>query len=402
LGRIAEVEARNLIESKIMPRKCQNWLKSFHDWSLPRSEAPATFHTWAGLFTLASILKRKVRVPKSLLGGWEVSPTLYVIFIAPPGKARKSTTANYAEELLTEVPGIKLASTAMTKEVLLHKLSNDNKDASLSILSSEFAMFIQKSGFDMYDVLTDLFDAKKTISVETFKRGLEMADRPCVNLLAATTPDWVAANMPESVIGGGFASRVIFIFEEKKRRSQLFYDNIDHKVLDVKRDDLVEDLIWIDQNVAGDFSIAEDAKEFMEEWYSVNDETPVSNYRLEGYFQRKTAHIFKTAMLLHISHSDNLVLDTDDFQGAITLLEQVERKLPMTFKNIGKNEYVSDLEKMYMYVVKERIVSHQVLFSEFLSVAQPAKLTELIEALIITGKIKMSIDQGVTYYTPII
>lgn len=384
-----------------MPRKCENWLKTFHEWSLPRSEAPATFHTWAGLFTLASILKRKVRVPKSLLGGWEVSPTLYVIFIAPPGKARKSTTAQYAEELLVDVPGIKMASTAMTKEILLHKLSNDNKDASLSILSSEFAMFIQKSGFDMYDVLTDLFDAKKTISVETFKRGLEMADRPCVNLLAATTPDWVAANMPESVIGGGFASRVIFVFEEKKRRSQLYYDGIDHKFLDKKKDDLVDDLIHIDQTVAGDFKLEETAKEFMEEWYAANDEQITANYRLEGYYQRKTAHIHKVAMLLHIAQSDNLILTIDDFQGAITLLEQVEKKLPQTFKNIGKNEYVSDIEKMYMYVVREKKVSHKALFSEFISVAQPSKLAELIEALIITGKIKTVIDEGTTFYTAI-
>lgn len=359
------------------------------DWSLPRSEAPKTFHTWAGLFTLSSVLRRRVKVPKSYLGGWEVSPTLYTIFVAPPGKARKSTTAGYADELLECVPNITRASTSMTKEVFLNKLAKAHECA-ISVLSSEFAMFIQKSGPDMYDVLTDLFDGKKDISVDTLSRGLEFASKPCVNLLAATTPDWISANMPETVIGGGFSSRVIFVFEPKARRYQLFYENLNTQHLDNLKEKLVADLIHISENVAGDFKLTPEGKEFMEEWYANNAENnPNTNYRLEGYYQRKPAHIFKVAMLLKISKSDDLILGQNEFKEALSYLETIEKKLPETFKNIGKNEYVTDLDKIVVFIKKKGSVTRQELLKEFQSVAEPEKLAELIGGLIEMGDLKL-------------
>lgn len=374
------------------------------DWSLPRSEAPETFHTWAGLFTLASVVKRRVKVPKRYLGGWEVSPTIYTIFVAPPGKARKSTTAGYADELLGLVPNISRASTSMTKEVFLKKLS-DAHENSISVLSSEFAMFIQKSGPDMYDVLTDLFDGKKDISVETLSRGFEFADKPCVNLLAATTPDWISANMPETVIGGGFSSRVIFIFEPRARRYQLFYENLNTEHLDKLKQNLVDDLLYISENIAGDFEITMEGKEFMEEWYGQNAENnPNTNYRLEGYYQRKPAHIFKVAMLLkiakgHVLTSNDLKLGHTDFNDALKLLEAVEKKLPETFKNIGKNEFVTDLERIQNFIAKKGSVTRKELLSEFKSVAEPEKLVSLIGGLIATEDIKLVNKDGTIYYS---
>ena len=79
-----------------------SWLKAFDEWTLPRSEAPATMIRWAGLFTLASAVKRRIWFPREILGSYDIFPNLYVVFVAKPGVARKSTTAGYAEELLVE------------------------------------------------------------------------------------------------------------------------------------------------------------------------------------------------------------------------------------------------------------------------------------------------------------
>ena len=122
-------------------RKCDNWLLSFRDWSLPRSEAPESFHFWAGLFTIASVLKRRVYVSEELLGGWDCYPFMYIIFVAPPGVARKSTTARYAENLLSSVPLVNLAPTAITVEKLIKELERV-KDSAISVFSSEFSSFI--------------------------------------------------------------------------------------------------------------------------------------------------------------------------------------------------------------------------------------------------------------------
>lgn len=370
-------------------RKCKDWLLSFIDWSLPRSEAPRSFHLWTGLFTLASCLKRRVYIPKDLLGGWECFPHLYIIFVAPPGKARKSTTAAYSEELLREIPLVMRAPTSMTKEQLLKKLA-ESDDASMSIFSSEFAMFIQKSGIDMYDVLTDLFDGKKDISVETISRPLDFAEYPCVNLLAATTPGWISDNMPESVIGGGFASRVIFVFEERIRRAQLYYREIDHNYLNQLKKDLLEDLLHITVNVQGKFDLSEEAKTFMEVWYKNHAEKEnVSNYRLQGYYERKPAHIHKLAMLLHVAIADDLMLTINDFKTAIDVLEQLEVKLPRTFQNIGKNPYTADIDRIVEYVAEKGKVRRSILLAAFYHVAMPEQLLELVGFLLAIGRIKI-------------
>lgn len=374
---------------------------TFREWSLPRSEAPESYHLWTGLFTLASVLKRRVKVPKKVLGGWEVSPTLYVIFIAPPGKARKSTTASYSEDLLSEIPIVEKAATALTKEQLLKKLSEIN-DASLSIFSSEFAIFIQKSGYDMYDVLTHLFDGNRNVSVETIGRGLDFAEKPCVNLLACTTPDWIASNMPENVIGGGFASRVIFVFEEKVRRHKLYYKDtdVDWNLVNKQHEDLVADLMHLATAIEGEFTIAPDAEAFMDNetpgslgWYQRHSTRDTSaNYRLQGYYERKPAHVHKIAMLLHLAYSDDLVLTLKDLQGALAILDDLELKLPRTFENIGKNPFSIDIMRMLDFIRLRREVPKREVMANFYQSADPRRLNELVQGLIDMGEIKMYVD----------
>lgn len=387
-------------------RSCPNWLLAFREWSLPRSEAPESYHLWAGLYTLSSVLKRRVKISKEYLGNWEASPMLYVIFVAPPGKARKSTTASYSEELLREIPVVERTATAITKEQLLRKLS-ETRDASLSIFSSEFAMFIQKSGLDMYDTLTDLFDGKRDISSDQIGRALDFANKPCVNLLACTTPTWVSENMPEYVIGGGFASRVIFVFEEKSRRHKLFYNkdtNVDWTRINKLHDDLVSDLqhIATEEAIEGDFIIEEEAEKFLDNenpknlgWYQQHmkmTEDQTSNSRLGGYFERKPAHVLKVAQLLHLARSDELRLELADILGALAIFDELEIRLPRTFEQIGKNPYAADIIRMLEFIRRRRECTKRELMANFYQAADPRKLNELINGLIEMGEVVLYVD----------
>lgn len=389
-------------------RKCKNWLETFKQWCLPRSEAPESFILWTAFFTLAAGVRRQVRVPKDWFGSWEASPNLYVIFVAPPGKARKSTTTDYAEDILDGVPRIIKAPTIVTQASLLNRLV-ESSDSSVYILSREFGSFIKKSGMEMFEFLTDIFDGRKTIESSTISRGIEFAERPCVNLLAATTPRWISENMPESVIGGGFASRVIFVFEERVRRRQLYYKGLEHSYLDKLQQDLIDDLKHIVEVCHGDFDIEDDAKAFMEEWYDKNAENPHENYRLHGYFERKPAHIHKIAMLIHLAYSDELIITLDDFKEAIRLLELLEVKLPKAFQSIGKNEYAPDMDIIYEHILehsnpdglrdeKENWIERSELMKEFYSNAQPNLLTELIAGLVAMDKIEAAMFNSRTYF----
>jgi hypothetical protein len=378
-------------EPKKYERRCQNWLTSFGEWTMPRSEAPENFIMWTGLFTLASVLKRHVMIPKGLLGSWSVVPNLYILFIAPAGKARKSTTANYGEDLLDNVPNITKAPEIVTKEDLLNKLVKSN-DSSMCILSPEFGEFIVKSGTGMFGFLTNMFDGKKNISASTLSRGAEFAERPCINLLGATTPEWVAENMPESVIGGGFASRVIFVFEERVRRRKLWYDDLDWLKLNELQRDLIADLIHIGENISGEYTLTPEAKQFMGEWYDLTaDDGDAASYKLSGYYERRPAHVMKVAILLHVAHSDTMILEKNDFVSALQLVQMLEKRLPKVFQNVGNNPHTVDVHRMLEYITEKQRVKKADVRRHFMNAATPAMLNELIEGLAAAGYIEMDL-----------
>lgn len=362
-------------------RKCKDWLKTYIEWAKPRCESPETFIVWSGLFALSSALRRHVKVPRDLMGGWQIDPNLYVLFVAPPGRARKTTTINFVDDIIENVQRITFAPTIVTQAALLKHLA-DSDDSSLCIMSHEFSSLIMKSKIEMFEMLTDLYDGKKRIEASTISRTVDFAERPCANLLAATTPRWIVENMPESVIGGGFASRVIFVFEDRVRRRQLYYEGLNYDYFDAIKAQLVEDLQHIADNIHGDFTLDEDAKAIMEGWYRKNAEVPDADYRLMGYLERRPAHIHKVAMLLHISRSDDLVLERRDFEEATKLLEVVERKLPSVFREIGKNPHAPDMTQILEYMEARVRVPKKELLRQFSSAANPSMLQELIVGLI--------------------
>lgn len=379
-------------------RQCENWLSTFLEWTLPRSEAPLSYIKWTGLFTLSAVLRRKVKIPKSILGSWECTPHLYVMFIAPAGEARKTTTQSYAIDLLDELPDVKKGPSIVTQASLLDKLV-ESEDASVYLISEEFSDLIMKSKGEMFEFLTSMFDGKKSIEASTISRGVQFAEKPCINLLAATVPIWVTENMSEAVIGGGFASRVIFIYEETVRRKQLIYKGtIGLDALPKLRKKLVEDLIHIDLNIKGDFDLTPDAAQFIEEWYQVRK--PEVNKKLKGYHERKPAHLFKLAMLFHISRSDDLIISVEDLETALSELSKIEVKLPKVFEAVGKNPFSFELKHIAQYVREEGKVERAVLLEHFAASAPPSMLIDLISSLCTIKVIKAVEDNGKLWFIP--
>lgn len=342
-------------------------------------------------------LRRHVRVSKKYLGSWEVYPSLYIMFIGPPGVIKKSTTVGYAEELLDGLPNLAKAPAGLSVPVLIQRLAASD-DSSIYILSSEFSTLIQKAGPAMYEILTDLFDGRKNIDEGTISRGHVFVERPVVNMLAATTPSWIGENMSEGVLGGGFASRVIFIHEHEPRQYMLYYKNVDQDKIIQQRDELIHDLQHIADNIHGDFEITAEALEYMENWYRANAKTPAgADRKLTGYYQRRPAHIHKIAILQHLAYSDELVLTLDDFKSAIREVSKIESKIADTFRAVGKNTYIADMDGITAFVREKGKVEQSVLLKQFESAAEPAKLQELVSGLIAIGDLKV-VPEGLQMY----
>src|SRR5262245_61436492 len=239
-------------------RKCGNWIETFQKWVMPRSEASEKLVLWTAVWTLSASMRRRIVIPKKYgLGSWDCYPHQYVMFVAPPGM-RKTTTVRYAIDLLEKIPDLPAPPTFITQAALVGEIIK-SPDCSMYLTMEEFGDLIIKGGKEMYEFLTSMYDGKKNIRQNTMSRELEFAEKPCINMLAGTTPQWIAKNIPEDLIGGGFASRVLWVYENTLRQKVFWYDEAVIKKAMENEEALGADLIHI-SNLEGELQVSDECK----------------------------------------------------------------------------------------------------------------------------------------------
>lgn len=381
-----------------MPRKCENWIQSFMEWSMPRSESPENYLFWTGLFSLAAVIRKHVKIPRKYLGGWECFPNIYLILVGPPGVARKSTTQDFGDSIIRKISNLPASPTIVTQASLMTELV-ESIDGSIYISVGELASLIQKSKTEMYEFLTDGYDTRKPITGRTIYRGKEEVANPCINLFACTQPVWIQENMPSSVITGGFARRAIFVFEDAPRQYQMYYNKVIENAgglekFDKLEEDLINDLEYI-STIEGEFEIPDDAHQFMEDWYQTNArKTKHVDPRIQGYWGNRHVHAHKIAMLLHLAWSDELVLHIEDFKMAIACLENIEKRLLSVFSHIGKNTYSLDLDAIREFIKNRGSATKADIHKSFQATAAPKMIDELIGGLIKQESVIAILEDG--------
>ena len=161
------------------------------------------------------------------------------------------------------------------------------------------------------------------------------------------------------------------------------------------------DLTHISNNIVGEFDISDDGVDFFRDWYkNQSSNKSAVNYKLDGYFERKPAHILKLAMILKIARSDELILAPEDFKAAIDIVNQNEKTLPKVFQDIGKNPYSADIHIILRYIKEEGRVTRKQIHEHFMHVATPKLLEEFIDGLYAAGMIKIVTSEGVNYLVP--
>jgi hypothetical protein len=335
------------------------------------------------------------------MGSYEIYPSLYVVFVGPPGVVRKSTTAGYTEELIEKVnfnvissdPNyVHLGPTAGSSSKLLEKMAALPEGA-ITIIASEFGNLVSTTPEGMYDLFTRFFDNPEEFVYSTRQYGDEYITRPTLNLLGCTTPGWVSENTGY-MIEGGFASRVIFVFEQKARRRKMYYDDIElsTKQITQLQDDLVHDLRAI-SNLTGPFTHeTTELRDEMEEWYQRHAESEII-VNAEGFHSRKHVHVHKVAMLLSLAQSSDLVMRKVHFDTALALVDDIERKLSRGLSIVGRNPYSADLYRIIDFISQEGPIEKRFIFSKFWQDLLPEELSKILEVLKITEQIEEVADE---------
>lgn len=341
-------------------RNYPDWLAAFMEYS-SYGEAPRHMYFWSAVSAIAGALRRKVWIDQAYFK-WH--PNFYIVLVAPPGIVSKSTTAGIAMNLLRQVPGIKFGPDIVTWPALLNAFEECTEGfeldgaihpmSAMTLESSEFGNLVDPQDKKMIDLLVALWDGKPgTFEKRTKSSGNDSIQNPWINFIACTTPSWIAGNFPEYMIGGGFTSRCIFVYAEKKAKYVAYPGmEVDKEKLAEQERKLVEDLSHISL-LAGEYKLTKGAIDWGVAWYEQHFKVKniqLDDERFGGYIARKQTHIHKLAMVIAAASSDTLQLTEAHLQVAETMITDLEGDMQFVFSKIGKSDSALYAERLIHYV----------------------------------------------------
>jgi Protein of unknown function (DUF3987) len=345
-----------------MARHFDDWLTAFVDYA-KFGEAPRRMYFWSGVSALAGALRRKVWIDQIYFRWY---PNFYICLVAPPGIVSKSTTAGIGMNLLRQVPDIRFGPDVVTWQALVKTFADSAENfeylgyqhvmSPITLESSEFGNLLNPQDKEMVDLLVSLWDGKQGgFEKKTKGSGNDIIENPWINLIACTTPSWIAGNFPEYMIGGGFTSRCVFVYADQKSK-YVAYPSLDVPTdLAETQRKLVEDLTHISKNLTGEYKLSADAIEWGKLWYEdhyTKLHEHLDDERFGGYIARKQTHIHKLAMVLAASASDRMVITAENLALADAMVTDLEPDMVHVFSKIGKGETSLHTDRFIWYVRK--------------------------------------------------
>lgn len=378
-----------------MARYFPNWLQAYTQFT-EQLEAPTNVHFFSGVSAVASALNRKVWFD---MGHFQWRPNFYIIVVGKAGLVNKSTSIGVAMDLLREVPGIHIGPSSITWQALIQHMGQVTEQVDiggefhtqscLSFVASELGTLIDFHNREMIDVLVDLWDGKTgSWDKMTKLSGKESIVNPWISLIAGTTPTWLAANVPESAIGGGFTSRCVFIYGREKRHLMAYpTDCIPPEHAEFKRR-LISDLEHITLNVKGEYKLSTDAKIYGQTWY-VNLWTKPPEHlqgpRFEGYLARKQTHLHKLAMVFAAAQRDELIITLDDFLQAQGMLDSLEDDMILALDKVGRSESSLQMDMIIDYVRRNGKVTQQDIVRALAKTADAQSVNAILSTVVQAG-----------------
>ena len=365
-------------------RECKNgFINAYIQYSKPQ-ESPTIFHTWTAISTIASILQRKCWMER---GYYTLYPNLYIILVSASGVGNKTTAIRIGtEDILSKaLPQIKIMRGAITVPALIDIMTqivttNPTGCAELTIFCEEFKVFSKGLYTDsgLIENLTKLYDCG-TFEYITRGQGSIVVDKPCVNLIAGSTPEWLTTGAASDFIGGGFSSRIVPVSIVKREKTIAWPEKT--KIEKDLEQQLIHDAIEVSK-LSGPFFVSTEAKVYFKSWYDVREKYRLSDNRMDGYYSKKHDLVLKLAMILSASMNDDMLITDAHIQTALSLLEKIESTIPYAFQGVAWGEQAKFQDRVLTKIKELDIVPHSDLLQQFHFCMSGNDLKTIIQTLL--------------------
>lgn len=364
------------------------------------TEVPSTFALWSGISTISATLGRDCFVSQ---GHFVVHPNMYIVLVAGSAKCRKSTSINIASRFIESVnPKIKTLSQKMTPEALIGTLSGTlgGEEGSTLITThaegiaivDELATMIDTNAFKsgMIPILTKLYDCED-FQYETRGRGREDVSNPCMSILGGSTLHWIKEAIPQVAIGGGFTSRVVFVYRDQVEKLIPWPTKSDTN--DKLKSDIIHDLN-LAVKLRGPFAFDAKAKEVYSEEYVrfIKESEFYENKNLAGYAGRRHILILKLSMIVSAGEKDDRMVDDTNVKVAINILKDAETTMPDVLAQISSEPIGDVCEEVLQMIRTRKIIMRKALLKAMRFKLVARDLDVILDSLTEMGIIQSEID----------
>lgn len=187
------------------------FIGDFFKYLKTRTDAPEDFHVHAAVAALSYAMGSNVWCEES----WSrpLRPNMWIAIIARSGMG-KSAPLDFSQDIVAKAQLIEgLLPESFTQEALIDRL--DTTPTGIFYLQ-EFSAFLSSirreynQGTEAF--LTALYDVPDSMTRITRNKDKPQITliRPCITIMAASSPDWFAESFKASSLRGGFLARFMF------------------------------------------------------------------------------------------------------------------------------------------------------------------------------------------------
>lgn len=290
-------------------------------------------------------------------------PNQYILLVGPPGVGKTDALIPITR-FLRKLPEIHVAPTSVTRASLTDALKDAERTIvrpgdlrpvisfnSLFVCAEELGNFITMYDGEFMSALNFFYDCRPYEERKRhMKRGESVViDHPLLNMVMGTTPGWLISTLPANAWQEGFSSRILLVYSNDVSTVDFFEE-------ESPEDSALEELLHLDlmdiSSMYGLMRPETSVVDALRKWRNSGGKPTPTHPKLAHYLPRRPIHLMKAAMCLSASRASDYIVRLEDFEKALSMLIEVEKQIPLAFREMQTGGDGGILDEAYHEVVR--------------------------------------------------